>query len=453
MTFRRATPRHALVVAIATWYVCTAAIFALKLVDPYRLAVMSGLSLTVAALGAGIACLLRSRSVAEPRTRAAWRLLGAAAMAWGLGQVVTSFYELALDQDVPFPSLADLGYLLAVPLFTAGLLYLAVPSNQVATRIRAVLDGLLISMALLLVSWASVLGPVAYSSTDSLINKIILLAYPAGDVALATLAAYVFLRVRATGVRPAVPLGLIVISLAGFAVADSGYAYLSLVERYASGSVIDAGWLGGFTMLFVAAMLNPRPAEEDATPEIRPLGMLLPYFFIVVASIESLIMSSMTVSHRDGFAMWIRTILLLLMVIRQVLTLQENSGLTRTLERRVEDRTAELEFSKERFRALVEHSSDVVSLIRVSGEIVYQSDSSFRVFGLTSGDLLGAQFAQLLDQPSRDRFATALAEATQSPQRASAVELHLMHGDGAWRQVETTVTNLLVRRLATEGTR
>mgnify|MGYP006172608537 CR=1 FL=1 len=39
----------------------------------------------------------------------------------------------------------------------------------------------------------------------------------------------------------------------------------------------------------------------------------------------------------------------------------------RTLERRVEDRTAEVENSRARFQALVEHSSEVVSLVDSHG--------------------------------------------------------------------------------------
>jgi diguanylate cyclase (GGDEF)-like protein/PAS domain S-box-containing protein len=440
MTFRRMTPRHLLVAVIAAAYLVITTIFALKLISPYALTVLSGLSLTVGGIGAGTACLIRSRLLPDPRTKSAWQLLGAAAIAWGGGQTVTSLYELILDQPVPFPSLADLGYLIAVPLWAAGLLYLAVPANQIATRIRAVLDGLLIGIALLLVSWVTVLGPVAHSSTDSLVNKVILLAYPVGDVSLVTLVAYVVLRFRATGLRPPVPLGLIVIALGGFAIADSGYAYLSLVEAYSSGSAIDAGWLGGFTMLLVAALLPARQVEQEAAPQTRPLGVLLPYFFVVVAAIVS---SVVTIDHADIFTKWIRTTMILLMVVRQVLTLLENSLLTRTLERRVDDRTAELELSKDRFRALVEHSSDVVSLIGTGGDVVYQSESSMRVFGYTSADLLGRRFAELLDQPSRIKFNAAVTEAAKSASRNDALELRLMHGDGAWRQVETTVTNLL----------
>ena len=353
---------------------------------------------------------------------------------------VNSFTELVLKADIPVPSIGDVGYLLTVPLWAAALLYLAVPAHQLTARVRTVLDGLLISIAALLVSWVSVLGPVTRTSADGLTTKIVLLAYPVSDIALVTLVAYVVLRLRSAGTRADVPLGLIAVALGGFAIADSGYAYLSLTDAYGTGNVIDVGWIGGFVMLFLAAVLPPRPTEGDTVVESRPLGILVPYFFVVVAAVVS---SVVTISPTDTITRWIRTVMILLMVVRQVLTLQENSQLTRSLEGRVAERTAELELSKDRFRALVEHSSDVVSLIRPNSEVVYQSESSLPVFGHAWDELIGRRFAELLDQPSRIRFNTALIEATKKAGRGVALELRLIHGDGAWRQVETTVTNLL----------
>ena len=432
-----------LVLAIATWYLVTTALFAVRSLSDFSLAAISDLSLTAAAVVAGCACLLRSLREREERTRAAWRRFGLAATAWGAGEVVTTVYELVLQQDIPFPSAADCGYLLTVPLFATGLLNLALPANQVATRVRALLDGLLISIAILLVSWIVVLGPIARSSTDSLLSKAILLAYPAGDVALVTLVAYVWLRFRATRVRPAVPMGLIGVALAGFAIGDSGYAYLSLVERYASGSVIDAGWLGGFSMLCIAALMESRPTVSQPDADPRPLGLLLPYVFVVIATVVS---SVLYATHSDPVTKWIRTSMILLLVVRQVVTLFENSTLTRTLERRVTQRTAELAASKERFRALVENSSDVVSLVRPDGRITFQSDSSRRIFGRDSKHLVGRSFTELLDQPSRLAFLQALNRAARSHRRHAAVELKLMHQDGGWRDMETTITNLLEHR-------
>jgi hypothetical protein len=48
-----------------------------------------------------------------------WRLMGLSALSWGSGQAAWTWYETVLGRDVPFPSLADVGYLAAVPLAAA----------------------------------------------------------------------------------------------------------------------------------------------------------------------------------------------------------------------------------------------------------------------------------------------------------------------------------------------
>ncbi len=49
------------------------------------------------------------------RTRRAWTLLAASAASWALGQATWVWYEHLAQRELPFPSLADLGYLAAIP--------------------------------------------------------------------------------------------------------------------------------------------------------------------------------------------------------------------------------------------------------------------------------------------------------------------------------------------------
>src|SRR5205807_894149 len=76
-----------------------------------------------AAAAGGLLCLYAARKGAP--TRAGWILLGASALSWAGGEVIWSYYETIVGRQVPFPSLADAGYLLAVPLEVAGILLLA----------------------------------------------------------------------------------------------------------------------------------------------------------------------------------------------------------------------------------------------------------------------------------------------------------------------------------------
>ncbi len=69
-------------------------------------------------LGAGIACLIRASDYR--RERGAWLLIGLAILSWGAAEIYwTAFIEG--NPSAPYPSPADVGYLVFYPLAYAGL--------------------------------------------------------------------------------------------------------------------------------------------------------------------------------------------------------------------------------------------------------------------------------------------------------------------------------------------
>ncbi len=74
-----------------------------------------------AALAAALGCAWAAWRNRGPLRRV-WVLLGLSSLSWGTGQVIWTWYESVLGRDVPFPSLADFGYLGAVPFAAAALL-------------------------------------------------------------------------------------------------------------------------------------------------------------------------------------------------------------------------------------------------------------------------------------------------------------------------------------------
>ena len=51
-------------------------------------------------------------------------LLGMGILSYVLGQMLFTYYDLVLHQAPPFPSLADIGYLIEYPFFLLGILLL-----------------------------------------------------------------------------------------------------------------------------------------------------------------------------------------------------------------------------------------------------------------------------------------------------------------------------------------
>lgn len=106
-----------------------------------------------------VAGCVRAARRCDGRSRVVWLLLGASALSWGLGEVAWTRYEIYLE-IAPFPSMADVGFLLAVPLAGAGLLVHGTGRGRSATLAKTALDGLIVSLSLLMISWVLILRAI-----------------------------------------------------------------------------------------------------------------------------------------------------------------------------------------------------------------------------------------------------------------------------------------------------
>jgi hypothetical protein len=113
--------------------VVAAALFAAKLLipdsglyrtllTPHALQVLGALSKLVFLLLAAVFAWKSARAF-EPGNpvRPAWQMLAAGSVAFFLAQLSYAPYQLVLNQDPPFPSLADVLFMLAYPLFVVAL--------------------------------------------------------------------------------------------------------------------------------------------------------------------------------------------------------------------------------------------------------------------------------------------------------------------------------------------
>ena len=399
----------------------------------------SNAMLASAALGAGVSCLVTAYR-ASGRYRLIWLFLGLGMVSWSIGQFIWDYYETIRNQPVPFPSLADAGYLTEVPLVVAALVLLPSGSRSMAGRTRTVLDGMIVAFALMLVSWMLVLGRVFHGGSGSILAQGLSLAYPVGDVITVTIVMYAILRARQTGRKIPAPLLLVGLGLVALSVGDSGFTYMTAIGSYSSGDPIDTGWFAGFLLILLAARapqaLNVEESRDDQMQ--RSMGLLLPYAAVILATITSIVELARG-SHFDKFVSWDRSLLIALLVIRQILTLRENVALTRDLEEHV----VEVRASEQRFEALVQHSTDVVTVVDEAGVIVYQSESMRGVFGHSSSKLKGTRFTDLMDNEGRGILLGAIERTIANPEQVVVVELPMRHGDGHVGDTEVAVTNLL----------
>ncbi|BBH64000.1 hypothetical protein ACTI_06850 [Actinoplanes sp. OR16] len=406
--------------------------------DPASDRVVSLTAVPIAAAAAAAACLWRSLRFTG-RTRWGWATLAAGLLCWGAGQFqFLMSIGPAVEPGPVKPGLTLIGMAVLVP---AGLLIMPSSSQPLVNRIRSVLDGLMIATSVILVAWVS----TAELITDAGVGLpfYLTLAFPVGDIVIATMAAYMLPQLRRRHGCGA-DLALFAAGMLAFAISDIGYAYLRLVHDDGVGRLLDLGWLAGYGLI-VAGALRPRvPAVQPINLPRGILGgaVMMPYI-AVLAALAGSVLFHVSTGHSHPFVAYARSFLILLIVGRQLLTQLENSSLTRHLEKRVADRTAELYAREQQFHALVQQSSDVVTVVSPDADVIYQSESVQRIFGYTPRFLTGRRLTQLLDPASAHRLAQALRQVTGRPHATTVLELTVQHRDGRTREAEMTITNLL----------
>jgi diguanylate cyclase (GGDEF)-like protein len=265
------------------------------------------------------------------RERQGWIALAVACGSWAAGQGAWTVYESVLDVDVPYPSLADLGYLGFPVAALLGFVRLAPPTSTLATP-RRVLDGLMVGCALTLLAWLGVVQAVLAESTGPPLGNAVSLAYPAADVVLLTVAVLTVAQTRDDPVRWTLLIG----GVLAMALADGAFLYQASMDTYQTGTVVDRGWWTGFSLIGLAGLLvtgrpaAPRPTRSSSTA-VR--AGVLPYVPLAAAATTAGV-RQVTGTGLDTVAVALIAAVVATVLVRQYVTVRENQELTRELRQR-----------------------------------------------------------------------------------------------------------------------
>jgi serine phosphatase RsbU (regulator of sigma subunit) len=285
-----------------------------------------------------------SRTYNQPAVMTGQRLgpvlLGMGILCYVLGQMYFTFYDLVLQQIPPFPSIADVAYLIEYPFFLLGILLLPARPIPAASRARIALDGLMIMTAALTFSWYFILGPVIQQGTGTVLAKVVSAAYPLADIVLIACLLILALRPGEHALRRGVYV--LALALGLYVVLDSIYGYQTLNDLYVTGTILDVGWPLAYMLIGLGAFavrLAPRPSDEPpraTTPVARQelWRSLVPY--ALVPAVGVLVIYAWRASAGNGsLAAGVYlggTLLIGLVLLRQVLTIVENGRLYNRLQ-------------------------------------------------------------------------------------------------------------------------
>ena len=323
-----------------TWfYAACAGVLGLLFVGSLRLPGLSDESVTLisnlgqlaAVTASSVLCWIASRS--DERHPRAWRWLSLGVGAWAAGQVVWTYYELT-GSEVPFPSLSDVGFLVFPLASGVGLLLWLGSQSTIAARTRDVLDGAIIALSLLVLSWVTSLGSVVAEGGSDWLSAGLSMAYPIGDVILGTLVLLAVARGRREERDVLVVLAL---GLGALALADSSYLYLVSIGSYTSADLISSGWVFGFLWVGAAALGQHSSARRGGTTyaethERSLAASALPYLPLGAAGVA--VALDLVRTPEDPLVdVLLASTLVVLVLARQFLAMAENHRLFEELNR------------------------------------------------------------------------------------------------------------------------
>ena len=98
--------------------------------------------------------------------------------------------------------------------------------------------------------------------------------------------------------------------------------------------------------------------------------------------------------------------------------------------------------SEERFRSLVQHSSDTTLLVGADQRVTYASPATVTLLGRLPDDVVGLSADDLIHPDDRERASLQLAARLQLHAATEPVEFRMVHADGTTRDVEAVLSDL-----------
>lgn len=307
-------------------------------IDKFAARAVDDLAQLVGGLTAVVCCLWTAR-----RARGAdrsWRLLMAIGMAgWSTGQALWTYYRLFDLRAVPSPSWADAGYL-TLPVFALpALLVLGSYRSRGhgmqpfrGSRVRLLLDGLIVVGSLFILTWSTALGSVVHGGAPTAAAFAIAIAYPVTDLVLVVIVVLLGSDRRVRWQRQLLLLGFGMVALSA---SDSAFAYYVSRGLPEIPPLADAGFVAGPVLIFLAALAPREPGRSEAIgPRRSPFSewayLLMPYVPLVITG--ALVGTRLIVGKRlDAVEMWIGAAVVTAVVGRQLITIVDNARLLERL--------------------------------------------------------------------------------------------------------------------------
>ena len=379
---------------------------------------ISYLGRTATGATAAVILAIRARSATGSLRRARW-LLAVLLMMASAGGIISSVAVLTQGEPLGIPSVADLFYFAIVPIVLYAILSYPVSDDFAGSKMRALLDGLIVATSIGGVVYLITLAPNTFADQLPALTRAALFAYPVAAFLVVGVAVSMMLRVTGAARKELAltVLGLVIISI----------GEIAFVAAQVEGTYQPNSWIGVMAeiglVLIVAGSLAGRTDLEPELPTVdidgrrdrlgavsrRPanswvkIAHILPAVAVSVVVITSVAVFLLT----GGFTIVdyvFGLILLSLLAVQQVVANRDRAELTARLRSR-----------GQLFQSLVTGSSDLTTLHDRSGSIRYASPAVARTLMKSEDELLGARVLELVHPDDREAIEVEMSRLMAQP--------------------------------------
>ncbi|GIJ45746.1 hypothetical protein Val02_26320 [Virgisporangium aliadipatigenens] len=190
----------------------------------------------------------------------------------------------------------------------------------------------------------------------------------------------------------------------------------------------------------VAAALDLRPSRVTEAQRPRRAFSVLPYAAIGIVDVLLVIAVWTGADGPSVHTLFTGSVVLTaLVIVRQIIAFLENAHLLARLDAML----VEVGRHERRFRSLLRHSSDIITITDAEGRVVYASPGIEAVLRAAPEEVVGKAIGPRAHPDDRRVLRDQLRRVLDNPGRALMFQVRLGRPDGTWRWLEVVSTNLL----------